>query len=362
MSFVSHLLSALFVVILRIVVAIALVGFLFSSRATAQSLLTWDNGGVLGDWNDSLNWSPNSIPGGGDDLTIDSGNSDGVHMLESSFTIRSLDVSSSTLASIVANASGTLTAQSLTFAKRSGSSVVPSLTLSSSSLVLGGNPDGRGQMTVSLTDDTTFDIESTGTGLDIRGPVTGAGMLTKSGPGTLALGFGAPSQLYSNSFDGLSVSAGTVLVEANASGSLGSQLGTGSVMVGTGTLAATLRFANIGTLTGATSISISGTGGGGGGVLRSSGTVAFAGTLALSSGSTVGIDDHIFIAGPISNTVTHSLTKVGAGTLAAVSIRIGTLTINNGTIQIAQTTAPLAQARLIALRWRAEQHRRLLSI
>ena len=132
-----------------LLIPLATLGLQRQSAGQSATILTWTNGGLTGDWSDSSNWwtgSENRTPIPGDDIVIDSGNADTVHALRASWSIRSLELDSSTLGGIVANnAADTPYTRELSFAKRSGFSAAPSITLTKPTLYVGGIPDGRGQ-------------------------------------------------------------------------------------------------------------------------------------------------------------------------------------------------------------------------
>ncbi len=180
----------------------------------------------------------------------------------------------------------------------------------------------------------TFNISNSAGRLNIEAPISGAGALTKSGSGTLAL-------LGANSHQGATnVNNGVLVVGHN------NALGATNAAVNTVASNASLQFSHAtGLNIGAESFQISGAGTGGLGNLRSvSGHNVVGGLISgstfsaitLAANASIGVDaDSLTYRGNITGS--HTLTKVGAGAfIAERQISVSALALNAGTFGLGQ--------------------------
>jgi autotransporter-associated beta strand protein len=229
--------------------------------------------------------------------------------------------------------------------------------------------------TVSLSSGTVLSV---GAGTQTGGGITGSGSLTKTGAGTLILG-------YDNTYSGgTTISAGTLQMgNGGATGTIfgnvtdngtlvfnrNDSLGFGGLISGTGAVqksgTGTLTLTNNNSYSGNTTIS-NGTlqvsadnnlGGGqlaiGAGTFRAAGNIASTRVIALQNASSaIQVDSGLTYTAASGATVsgTGGLTKTGAGTLdlsAATISYTGTTTANAGTLNLG-SPASTAQATIAA--------------
>jgi autotransporter-associated beta strand protein len=184
-------------------------------------------------------------------------------------------------------------------------------TLDGGTFAYGGASDGTSKQIALTANGGTIEIESAAVRLQANGSITGAGTLTKAGPGTLAL---ANSN---NSFTSLVVAAGAIEAPTDA------VLGPGPITVGAlGTLfysASTTTSRDFNLVFGALGVSAGQTLTLNGGSVAG-GFVVGPGTLALTAGSTVG---GTTTASSLSISVAGSATFLRVTNGAALSLAAG---------------------------------------
>jgi autotransporter-associated beta strand protein len=164
-------------------------------------LREWDGGGFTTSWSDNRNWTADTPPQTNLDDVLIQTNVTGFQSLDQNWSIRNLTFST-TPGGLVSSQIGS---NNFTLTLNNNSTV----TLSSgvSSLVINGNPDLHGTLTIALATGVSVNVADSGANLELRSPIIGSGgSITKTGSGQLQLS-------RDNSYDGgTTISAGVLRI------------------------------------------------------------------------------------------------------------------------------------------------------
>lgn len=284
---------------------------LMSLTIQAQTA-TWIGGSNGNVFNTAANWNPASVPNGGSaDLVFNTTTNTNVGFNSLPVSVNSLTFTSAATNQFSLNGNGgilTVGAGGLTTASGSGG-VYANF----------GINFGLG----------TSQTWSTASNVTVQGNVSGAGMLTKTGAGYLALG-------GSNSYSGgTTVTAGALYLGSTNSG-------TGTISVGSaGTLGTVYNDVTLSnSITLASGATLGGSLNGGGSELKLTGNVTLADPTAVVN---VASGAQVFATGAVSAANNTALTVAGDGTglmiLAGAQTKVTNMVANNAAIVLANAAA-----------------------